>query len=277
MILCLGDSHTFGVAVPAERAYPAQLARRLAEHGLVVNVVNLGAPGTNTSQIRRRLPEWLERYQPMVIVVLAGVNDGWNAEEVLMADLADGMLQGQPGKLWRARMRNALSYLKSYRLAAYLLRRVSRGRKDIEQAQRRDGEPVFHNYNPAEACEADFADAERAQRNFRRIVELCRERRVQPIFMTYIGVPSVAEFEGPNYALREAAKELQVPLLDNDRLVRPQLLDSEGNLDLGRAMVLFLPDAHPTAAGYSLIADNLARFLLEQGLLKKEATTHDQF
>ena len=197
-ILCLGDSHTFGVGVPADRSYPAQLEQLLADRGLFVNVVNLGAPGTNTSQIRCHLPEWIQRFRPSAIVVLAGVNDGWNSSEVLMVEWEDGMLKGRPGQLWRARLLNILSHLKSYRLAAYLFRQADWGRQDIEQARRRDGERIFHNYDPDAAVPSDYADGIRALRNLARIADIARQLQVRIVFMTYMGVPSVADFKGPN-------------------------------------------------------------------------------
>ncbi|OGP60621.1 MAG: hypothetical protein A2V67_14455 [Deltaproteobacteria bacterium RBG_13_61_14] len=270
VILCLGDSHTFGVGMPADRAYPAQLEKRLSDQGIMVNVVNLGAPGTNTSQIRCHLPEWIQRFRPSVIVVLAGVNDGWNSSEVLRVDWEDGVLKGQPGKLWRARALNILSYLKTYRLAAYLVRRADWGRQRIEQERQRDSAWVFHNYAPEEAVPVDYAEWDRALRNLTWIADFARQRQVQIVFMTYMGVPSVAEFEGPNHVLRKAAKDRQAPLVDNDLAARPELLTPNGQLNRSRAQTLFLPDAHPTAAGHSRIANNLAQLLLEKRLFPSE-------
>ena len=45
-------------------------------------MVNLGVPGLSSTQVRNRLPVWLSRYQPDVVVAWSGVNDSWNVSEV---------------------------------------------------------------------------------------------------------------------------------------------------------------------------------------------------
>lgn len=274
-ILCLGDSHTFGVGVPADRTYPAQLEQLLADRGLTVNVVNLGAPGTNTSQIRCHLPEWIQRFRPSAIVVLAGVNDGWNSSEVLRVEWEDGMLKSRPGQLWRARLLNILSHLKSYRLAVYLFRHTERDRREVEQARDREGRSVLHDYNPQGASADPYADAKRAFRNLCRMAETARNQQVSLILMTYVGVPAVT-FETVNDVLRQAARSCSMPLVDNDQILHPLLVDQAGLVNTDLRNALFFPDMHPTAQGYQRIADNLARFLIEQHLLPRAEAKSDK-
>ena len=82
-VLCVGDSHTYGALVRREDAFPAQLQRLLEQREPGVwSVVNLGVPGLSSTQVRNRLPVWLARYQPDVLVAWSGVNDSWNVSEV---------------------------------------------------------------------------------------------------------------------------------------------------------------------------------------------------
>lgn len=81
-ILCVGDSHTWGASVERSESYPGRLEAVLQERAPgTYGVMNLGVPGMNTSQLRNRVPEWIARYDPDVIIVWAGVNKEWNVAE----------------------------------------------------------------------------------------------------------------------------------------------------------------------------------------------------
>src|SRR5687767_7652500 len=68
-ILCVGDSHTYGVGVSPDESYPSQLERLLRARGVHARVVNAGVPGQNSSQLRERLPAKLAEYRPQVVLV----------------------------------------------------------------------------------------------------------------------------------------------------------------------------------------------------------------
>jgi hypothetical protein len=81
-VLCVGDSHTYGAGVRAEEAYPAQLQRFLDEAAPnTYSVMNRGVPGFTTTQVRRRLPGWIDELDPTIVIMIAGANDVWNAAE----------------------------------------------------------------------------------------------------------------------------------------------------------------------------------------------------
>ncbi|MFO0985278.1 MAG: GDSL-type esterase/lipase family protein, partial [Planctomycetota bacterium] len=79
-ILCIGDSHTFGVYLPREQSYPCQLERMLNHDAQASRfaVINAGYPGRNTATILRLLPQLLEQYRPRAVLLLAGLNNRWN-------------------------------------------------------------------------------------------------------------------------------------------------------------------------------------------------------
>jgi acyl-CoA thioesterase-1 len=78
-ILCAGVSHTFGVGVEPNEAYPAQLERVLAGRGAAARVVNVGVPGQNSAQLRTTLPVKLAEYPSDIVVVWTGANNQWRA------------------------------------------------------------------------------------------------------------------------------------------------------------------------------------------------------
>jgi lysophospholipase L1-like esterase len=81
-VLCVGDSHTYGAGVARGEAYPALLQRLLDERAPGAHsVVNLGLPGLSSTQLRNRLPVWVQRYAPTLVVAWIGVNDAWNRAE----------------------------------------------------------------------------------------------------------------------------------------------------------------------------------------------------
>ena len=83
VVLALGDSHTYGVHCEAGEAYPGRLRALLEDRAPGrFAVVNLGLPGTNSSEIVERFPGWTRRFRPAVSLLAVGVNNRWNRTAV---------------------------------------------------------------------------------------------------------------------------------------------------------------------------------------------------
>jgi len=135
-ILCVGDSNTYGAGVPEEASYPAQLQVLLEEASPGrYSVINLGTPGMATWQVRERLPAQLARYVPDIVILLAGVNNGWNRRP---AELDSGL---------RTRLEALALRSHLYRLLRVALRDRSLERVDV--ATRADGR---HQVTVGEGC-----------------------------------------------------------------------------------------------------------------------------
>ena len=82
-ILCVGDSHTFGLPLPEEDSYPAQLevALALRHPDVSFEVVNLGIPGLNSAFVANRLERQLHQLSPDLVIVWVGINNLWNVVE----------------------------------------------------------------------------------------------------------------------------------------------------------------------------------------------------
>ena len=106
-------------------------------------------------------------------------------------------------------------------------------------------------------------------------ITTARSHQVSLILMTYVGVPPVT-FETVNDVLRQAARSCSMPLVNNDQILHPLLVDQAGLVNTDLRNALFFPDMHPTAQGYQRIADNLARFLIEQHLLPRAEARNDK-
>ncbi len=122
-VLCLGESST---ALGGDDAYPRQLEELLNEHGPPgrrFRVVNGGRPGIDSSVIIRDLGENLERWQPDIVTVMMGINDG----VLSFVDLNQFRDRPWPGRL--------LPHLKIYRFARYLA--LALGAEDQHRRQER--------------------------------------------------------------------------------------------------------------------------------------------
>lgn len=108
VVLCVGDSHTYGLPLPEPESYPSQLQVRLdAAYGPGrYRVVNLGIPSVNSGFVAKRFERQLAQLDPAVVIVWVGINNLWNAVD--MDAGADPWLE------WRRRLQRS----KLFRLAS---------------------------------------------------------------------------------------------------------------------------------------------------------------
>lgn len=74
-IVALGDSLTAGMGVDEDKAYPAQLERKLHAAGHNYKVINSGVSGETTSGTLSRL-DWVLTLDPDIVILEIGANDG---------------------------------------------------------------------------------------------------------------------------------------------------------------------------------------------------------
>lgn len=75
-LLILGDSLSAGYGIPAGQGWVQLLQERLKQQPGNWSVVNASISGETTDGGLRRLPDLLSRYQPAVVVIELGGNDG---------------------------------------------------------------------------------------------------------------------------------------------------------------------------------------------------------
>jgi acyl-CoA thioesterase-1 len=85
----MGDSLTAGLGVDEDRAYPAQLERRLRADGYDYRVVNAGVSGETSSGALSRIEWVLTSLDPDIVILVTGANDGLRgiAPRLLAANL----------------------------------------------------------------------------------------------------------------------------------------------------------------------------------------------
>lgn len=79
-IICAGDSFTYGLGVPKEESYPAQLEEILRQRypQLNIQVLNYGQPGLNSTMLAERMPQLIRETSADMAIVMIGMNDRWN-------------------------------------------------------------------------------------------------------------------------------------------------------------------------------------------------------
>ena len=72
----MGDSLSAGYGIRPEQAWPSLLGARLSDKRLDYSVANLSISGETTAGGRSRLAPALKTYQPAIVVIALGANDG---------------------------------------------------------------------------------------------------------------------------------------------------------------------------------------------------------
>ena len=77
-IMCLGDSQTraYTNGIQAKEYWASRLQIRATAQGYSTRTINIGNSGYTTTQLEALLPSRLSRFNPDVLIIYAGVNDG---------------------------------------------------------------------------------------------------------------------------------------------------------------------------------------------------------
>lgn len=96
-ILVLGDSLSAAYGIPKEAGWVSLLQDRLDQQGFPHRVINISISGETTAGGLRRLPAALEQYEPDLLVLELGANDGLRAQslEQMQLNLTEMVRAGQ--------------------------------------------------------------------------------------------------------------------------------------------------------------------------------------
>ncbi len=269
-ILCIGDSNTYGAGVARSDAYPAQLEQLLngSSDEPRFAVVNLGVPGSNSAQVLHRLPDYIDLYEPDLMIVLIGVNDFWNPSET----------DPGPGDVSRLRLHRLLSSLRSYRLVLLSIeayrtpetatphaavletkewRRERGGRGDATVHALRYGTTTFTFRNPRRAIALDREAHEALLRaNLDEIVRVAAGRGVPLVLATYAA--HVQRYSLVNRVLLSTSGAHVVSRRFREDLARYVGPPREG---------LYTRTLHPKGPVYAAFAASLRDALVRWGLI----------
>jgi lysophospholipase L1-like esterase len=277
-ILCIGDSNTYGTGVERFETYPAQLQTFLnARRGTTrFQVTNLGVPGSNSAQVRNRLPRYLDLYDPDLVIVLIGVNDYWNPEET----------ETEAATSPDQRLHRRLSKLRTYRLVLLLIehlrspgrsaapeevvletterRRGAGGSGDATVRELRFGGARFHFRNTERATFLeDEAHARLLQSNLQEMVRVTAEAGVPLVLPTYAAV--IGPYVVPNRVIGD---------FSGAYVVTPEFREDFRRYLGPPRQGLFFPDMHPRPPAYAAFARALRDALLRWNLVSSGVEDH---
>jgi hypothetical protein len=240
-ILCIGDSHTYGVGVSAEEAYPSQLERALRRHGVKARIVNAGIPGRNTGQLLEALPASIARYRPQIVIMWAGANNQWVPLDA----------SARPALRFR-------DHIRLFRLLRLLLRRYEGVSGDF----RGELQVALGQVDPADLSgptgkrELRAAEpvTEMTLRDLGSAIDVVRRAGAIPVLVTY-PVPLGPIMGHIDEAIESAGGTHDARVVDTRAVVRRHR---------PRQSKLLLPDMHPNARLHRAIGWEIGRVLVRE-------------
>lgn len=275
-ILCVGDSHTWGLGF----GYPRRMAKVLADRSDRYRVVNLGVPGSNTAQVRERIEGYLDRFQPAVVVFWVGINNRWNfaSRETWEESGID------PGSWFDALLAQSkvVKFLRVWREQSDLQEAYAESEVYVkpEKEYTEEGGPkhrqvVFgkeDEFVPVRGPNDERLSPEEHRRvtadDLEWIIERVHERGIPAIVVDY-PLPdegSVAAKTG----IREAAKRTGAPFVSSGEAVQ-KLKEHFASLEK-ETPPLFDKSVHPTQIVYNEVGNMIVRVMDREGWLEIDAT-----
>lgn len=239
VILCVGDSHTYGVDAPHSLSFPRQLENLLnkTDTRRRCRVINYGVPGANSSQALLRLRELYAggETRPAVVIVNVGKNNDHNFQEARF--WLDERMKFQPV---HAQIEYLLQHAKVYRLGEIAVRNL------------RERLTTHTDSSEKYLLDEPLLLDRWLQQDYRAMIELVRANQGRVVLLNYFMPVAYVD-----RAMAAVAAETGVPLVDVVWFRLPPLAIRS----------LVGPTAHPNEYGYAAVARFVLDGLRENNLL----------
>jgi len=260
IILAIGDSHTYGLGVEKYETYPSiveGLLNRYSENGY--KVINLAQAGINSAKIKKSMQRYIDLYKPDLVLLMIGVNNGWNMDGVNFESMQAHRLSTM--------LRNFLYNFRTYRLyrlmVHYLFGQEELAVKTQPNLLGNTGytmiespKGILVDYSNPKDSPIDSDDAKQVlEQDLVEINNILEQNKVQLVMMTY-PIP----FDPTSDVIRKVAKKDSILLVDNERYFRKITETSKGEyyIDLSR---------HLDKKGYEIMSGFIYSKLVEYGLV----------
>jgi len=296
-VLAVGDSNTYGMYLPANESYPAQLeALWNQQNKPKLEILNLGYPGSPSNKLVSMLPALLEKLQPDILLVKVGVNDILFPS--MPAEITD-ISPLQKYKIWldnHSRVMRLFNIFRRSRLSSQDIDMGERLVLDWKTTEERNaaifdwkikrnilgsdkdesllhfklgdksvallGEPVRVGDQTLFLLDRSTKNATvstlpQLENNLTTIKKYCVDRGIKMLLVSYAA--SEESYAGANNAISHFAQSAQVPFVDMRKTFKSLCPDQV------HCAEYFFPDLHPTAKGYHVealaVMDSLKQLL----------------
>lgn len=272
VILCIGDSFTYGINVTPEEKYPRILEKKLNRQNPAekYTVINLGRPGASSGYAAASLEKWIKHFNPEIILMLTG----WNCNDYDFAK--HSMEKNDKKEFEKIRFYLFINRFRVYRLAKYILARV----KGISYESIYPEVTSMRLYN--------FSDYQKiCLENLTKICEILKHHNVMTVLLNYPQTPPPANpYTGIEYYHYIFGN---TPIKETDYLIKKRegknavnsiieyvaasfsipYVNNAEVFNKNRNKNLFLKgDHHPNSDGNSLMAETVYKKLVEEKFLK---------
>lgn len=253
----MGDSNTYGLYLDKKDAYPKQLETiwNATHKSNPIEVINLGYPGSNSSRLVANIQEIITQFQPDILLVMIGTNDGWTAP-ITTADPAISSNGDFRFIQW------IKSHSKLYRLFCLITREPFQEQaleaittSDPAQAETAKGKPATINYkNMKFDFSLNFRDKNTyldveadMQENMEKLIQYGEKNNIKVFLLTYPADKGYYK-QANKVALKTAA--------DNRHPYFINTIDAFKDLQTpqGESNAYFFLDLHATALGNQVLA-----------------------
>jgi lysophospholipase L1-like esterase len=247
-IFCLGESTTWGIgaADPETENYPKQLE----------NLFNQAFPdektkcffdmtiGQNTSEILLKLPTYIEKYQPDIVVMMVGINNWWNL------DKSNILLFNDRGTIFNNTLRFLIfmdrfrvwKLIKWIRLSLHMYKE----RWDFFFPSDMPPAELYGELLNRYGQEIHGMLDKLAEHDITEMMKICTANNINVILCTYPRNPRPSGHL--HWVIRQIARKHGLTLVDNDLLFAK----------LPNMFEYLSPDGlHPNSKGYAFVAKNV--------------------
>ena len=260
-ILGLGDSFSFGWGVEEGKTYLRVLESKLRAAGYRVEVLNAGVPAWHSVQSLGYLKKRGLRFRPDLILAEFFVDDVYNsslgqfvksAKAVKLREEEEAVRREKASSSWSPRLYNMwFNYQKIRRAERDYKRRNPHANFESEQ------KTLPRDFDKKAGRVADLKEMIAEWKK-------TREETGVPIVIYYMpagGALNSPPHQGEYRALRRLSAEAGLPFYDVVKLFE--------NDPAPRKLYQHPKDGHIGARGHAVLADALARMIIESGYLKK--------
>jgi len=251
-IFCIGESTTWGIGAenPTRDNYPKQLETMLGEQfpNKKIRCYFDSSIGQNTSEILLKLPHYIKKYQPQIIIIMTGVNNFWNLDRsnIFVFNKNTAVLKYTLKTLAFLNKFRIWKLIKLLRFYLHLYEEKWNRSADNRIKSFWDEEAYQDKLNKIASTVAEYDISE--------MVKICRANNISVILCSY---PINCKFLRKVHM--KIAQEYSLPLLDNCAVFQ-DIPDIYSYISEDRW--------HPNRKGYALIAKNISSLIKKYKLIK---------